>query len=391
MGRRALVVVVVVVVLLWSASAHGADAGWQRVGAAAAVPGAPGVRETRFVLERSPGGPSDRIQLHRYRGEEPGRATLLYLPGTWMNGGAAVSDPDHDLWLYLASRGIEVFALDYRTHFVAPESDDHGYMADWTVERFVADAREAAFLARRESGRPRLFVAGFSRGVTFAFALACSEPASTVAGLVVLDGSFKRASPEDFDFDAERRALIESGAFANDVARGIGWETRHRLMSAAAADPTAPALAPGFENVGAQLASVLYDAWRPGALADPVNGVSRVEVLARLLDGYDRYWPAIQNLEGRRIASRADDPRTPLDDAWGELAVPILYFGATNMGPEWILDGVWSAVRSGSPDVSLNVLEGYGHLDVLVGERARDEVFEPTSAWILDRSRVPAE
>jgi len=38
-----------------------------------------------------------------------------------------------------------------------------------------------------------------------------------------------------------------------------------------------------------------------------------------------------------------------------------------------------------SKDVTLNVLERYGHLDIVVGEKARADVFEPTLAWILAR------
>jgi hypothetical protein len=55
------------------------------------------------------------------------------------------------------------------------------------------------------------------------------------------------------------------------------------------------------------------------------------------------------------------------------------------MGERWILDGVHSVGDSGSEDVSVNLLEGYGHLDVLVGERAAPDVFEPLHAWIAAR------
>ena len=352
--------------------------------------GASGVRETRWSLGREPGGSHDRIQVHRYRGSAPTRAVLLYLPGTNMNGHAAVTSENHNLWLFLARRGVEVWALDYRTHFVSPESsaEEHGFMAAWTLESFVEDARVAAAFARAESGFASLFVAGFSRGVTLAYALACVEPPGTVAGLVVLDGVFKNhAAQASSDAEARRAPRPGKGPHSTDVAGGIGWERRHQLMSAAASNPLAPSPDPAFERVGDQVSAILYGAWRPGGLADPVHGVSRVEVLARLLDGYDRYWPAIQNVEGRRLASRLDDPETPIDDAWGDLSLPILYFGATGMGPDWILDGIHSAVESGSEDVTLHVLEGYGHLDVLVGERAAAEVFEPTATWMLERAK----
>ena len=56
------------------------------------------------------------------------------------------------------------------------------------------------------------------------------------------------------------------------------------------------------------------------------------------------------------------------------------------MGTDWLLAGIHSAGHSGSKDVTLNVLERYGHLDVIVGENARKDVFEPALAWILART-----
>ena len=388
--RAATAAIVVLLLPLWLAvplAVSAAESEWIPAGPEAPLLGAPSVRETRWTLERPPGGASDRIQVHRYRGAGASEAVLLYLPGTNMNGQAAIARERHNLWLYLAARGIETWALDYRTHFVLPEPAPHAFMQHWTLELFVADALEAAALARRESGHARVFVAGFSRGATLAFAFACVEAPQRLAGLVVLDGSFKAATPDGIDFEAERAALLAAGRYASDVAEGFGWEERQRLMAAVMSDPKGPATAPGFASVGEQLAQVLYTAWSPGALADPVSGVSRVQVLAELLYGYDRYYPKIQNLEGRSIASLADDPRTAIDDAWGEFSLPVLYFGASGMGADWILDGVHSAVKSGSGDVSLHLLEGYGHLDLLVAERAREEVYEPIRRWIRARSR----
>jgi hypothetical protein len=89
------------------------------------------------------------------------------------------------------------------------------------------------------------------------------------------------------------------------------------------------------------------------------------------------------------MADRDDDPGTSLDDVWGEMKTPILYFGNARMAGDWLLNGIYSTQKSGSPDVTINVLEGYGHLDVLVSEHARREVFEPTLAWIKSRASRP--
>lgn len=344
------------------------------------------VRETRWRTTRPPGGTYDQVELHRYRGASPATAVLLYLPGTNMNAEPALRDEDHNLWLFLAARGVDVYALDYRTRFVPPSGvTDFAFMRGWDMATFVSDARAAAAKARAESGLPRLFVAGFSRGVNLAYAFALAEPREGLAGLIALDGYFKSHAPKgQFDRAAALKAVVDKGAFASDVSGPKGWERRAALMKAAA--EAGPASSDKYETAGDELADVLYSAWRPGGLANAKEGKSTASVLARLLAGYDRYYPAVQDVDGRAIADYADDPATPVDDGWGKLEAPVLYFGATNMGVEWVLNGIASAGGAGSPDVTLNVLENYGHLDVIAGDQARRDVYEPTLAWIRKRA-----
>jgi alpha-beta hydrolase superfamily lysophospholipase len=349
------------------------------------------VEHSAWTSARPPGGAFDRIEVHRYRAKTAPLATMLYLPGTNMNGEAAVTDEDHNLWIFLARHGVEVFALDYRTRFASASADAAALasMKAWTTEAFVEDIKAASALARTESGHARLYVAGFSRGVFLAYAYACAEPVM-VAGLVVLDGQFKSHAPKNqYEPAADLQKLEDAKAWATDVSGRLGWEGRQKLMLATAENPQAPATDPKFKTLGEQLANLLQFAWGPGALANPLGGQSRPEVLGRLLAGYDRYYPAIQDVEAKRMADRDDDPSTPLDDLWGEMKVPILYFGNARMPGDWLLNGIYSAQKSGSPDVTLNVLEGYGHLDVLVSDHARREVFEPTLAWIRNHLSQP--
>jgi pimeloyl-ACP methyl ester carboxylesterase len=316
---------------------------------------------------------------------------MLYLPGTNMNGEAALSSEDHNLWIFLARRGVEVFTLDYRTRFSSTVTDPKLLtpMKGWTTEAFVEDIKAASALARAESGRPQVYVAGFSRGVFLAYAYACAEP-QAVAGLVALDGQFKSHAPKNqYAMDTDLKKLEDSGLWGSDVSGRLGWEGRQKLMLAAAEDPKGPATDPKYKTIGEQLSNLLQFAWGPGALANPLGGQSKPEVLGRLLAGYDRFYPAIQDIDARRMADRDDDPATALDDAWGEMKTPILYFGNARMPGDWLLNGIYSAQKSGSGDVTIHVLEGYGHLDVLVSENARREVFEPTLAWIKGRAGKP--
>jgi pimeloyl-ACP methyl ester carboxylesterase len=350
------------------------------------VAGSP-VLETAWSVSRPPGGEFDRIGLHRYRTSGSGSssvATLLYLPGTNMNGIAAVKDEAHNLWLFLAARGVEVFTIDYRTHAVPihATAEQLAVLRAWGIETFVGDIAAAAVQVRHETGRDRLYVAGFSRGVSLAYAYTCTEP-DRVAGLVHLDGAFKSHAPtSQFDYAAALGKLETGHAWASDVAAGLGWDRRHQLMATVSANPGAPATDAKFPTLGDQLASLLQFAWRPGGLANPLGGLSKPQTLATLLDGYDRYYPAVQDIDGRSIADRPDDPRTPVDDAWGKLKTPILHFASTGMGGEFLLNGIYTVDKSGSSDVTLNVLERYGHLDLVVGEQAARDVFQPTLDWI---------
>lgn len=346
------------------------------------------VHETVWTTARPPGGPFDRLAVHRYRSTTPTKAALLYLPGTNMNGITTIAAERHNLWLFLAARGIEVFALDYRTRFVAPDAApaDLSALRAWTTAVFVDDIRAAAALARRESGRDRLFVGGFSRGVFLAYAYAGLEP-DGVAGLVLLDGPFKNHAPRAaVDLDAAMTGLEQRGLWASDIAGSRGWASRQALMAAAAADPGGPSTDPAFATIGAQLAHVLQTAWGPGRLANPQGGMSDPQVLARLLGGYDRYYPAVQEVEGRAFADYDDHPSTALDDRWGELTMPVVVFAGTGMGGDFLLHSLYSAHKSGADDVTFHVLERYGHLDVLVGTHAQRDVYAPLAEWIAVRA-----
>lgn len=370
----------VLIMCFVGAAAH---ADFERLQQGRAVPGNTDLTETVWRAPVPPYGEYDQIGLHRIAlADSKPVALVLYLPGTNMNGEISVTDEAHNLWLYLARRGVAVYTLDYRTHFVPnePVPDDTAFMGDWTMERFVEDAALAAAFIREREALP-LFAVGFSRGVGYAYALAGQVD---LDGLVALDGSFKSYAPTGFDREGAMAKLAAGGGWASVLSRSRGWAGRTELMTRAADNPDGPAIG-NFDSIGAQLTETLYYAWGKGGLANPVDGISRISILARAMIGYDRVFPAIQNIEGRSIASHADDPSTSLDDHFGSMTLPIIYFGATNLGADSLMSGIYSASKSGSDDVTLHVLENYGHIDVLVGEEVAREVFHPTLQWMLDR------
>jgi thioesterase domain-containing protein len=336
------------------------------------------------------------IGLHRYHSTGAAAiATLLYLPGTNMNGVLKIANSDHNLWLYLAEKGVEVYAMDYRTRFIPHDfSGDLVMMRDWSMDLFVEDAVMAVNKVREEQSQENqtqekqtqekqtivpLYIAGFSRGASLAYGLAGQVEA---AGLVALDGSFKRQPYEPFDIGAALQRYDEEARYASALSRR-GYDARTEMMRRVVSDPASSAMNDRYQTSGNQLADTLYKAWGPGALANTRSNITPIDILASEMLGYDWFYPTIQNIEGRSIASQEDDPNTYIDDHFGEMTIPVLYFGSGGFGAESLLSGIHSAARSGSDDVTIKVLEDYGHLDVLFASDAPVEVYGVIYEWIL--------
>ena len=305
---------------------------WQKVASGRPVPGNPDVCEDRWETSRPPGGAWDRIGLRRLavcgraRVGQQRRIDVLYLPGTHMNASVVIFDDAHEFRLYLARRGVPVWSLDYRTHFVSPEIEDVDFMRRWTSKLFLDDVT-AALAFTKEAGADTTVVAGFSRGASFAYALATRQQArgnlaglAGLAGIVALDG----IAPSSRSSGHER-----SGSQAAKVAIDIGsrrlpYVKRRALLAAVVADPSAPSTDPAFATVGERLAHILYTSRAfggRGGLSDAQGGRSDIHVVARLLASYDRYWPAAV--------------RPEVEASWEPASatkLPVFAAASTNMG-----------------------------------------------------------
>jgi pimeloyl-ACP methyl ester carboxylesterase len=319
-----------------------------------------------WSCERPPGGPFDRLGLHRLAPcEGAAGPVVLYLPGMHMNGELRATDPRTDLRLTLALAGVPTWGLDYRTHAVPPQATPAqlAALAAWTPEVFADDVAWAAGFVRGIDPGP-LHVVGFSQGAGLAYQLAArGEP---LASLVILDG----ALPTGRSGGGDGPAI--------DVAGGrLPFPERQQLLAAVVADPSGPSPVGGFGTAGEALAEILYSApsfGGRGGLANARDGVSDVSVLAALLLGYDRWWP--------RAAVQAAAPRPAR-------SVPVLAFATLNMGDAWVERVRSDAQTFGGSQAVVRELPGYGHLDVLVARSAPENVFEPVLAWLEGRPAAP--
>jgi len=373
--RIVLMILVIAAAFPWAATFACADTaqGFQLVSGPVEVGGVPGIFQWQFQ-DQVGSTIYDKIALNRIA-RSPSAAehqdiAVLYLPGTNMNAEIPLYDPRYSFPVFLATRGVDVWALDYRTHFVESSSTPAAIsdvFQRWTNEVFASDIATAASFILKETGSRKLFVAGFSRGVLFAYLFAAMHP-DQVAGIIALDGFIPRR---------ESIPMPEGHAVDDLAGKNLTWDKRQFLMQTVIANPNGPAPLPKYKTAAENLEHVVYDSkdfGGKGGLANPFGGYSDPVVLARMLIGYDRYWPAVQNYE---------NPFTPqLRDALKESKIPVIAFSSTNITPEWSTWVVGSAHSTGGDDVTVHVLQNWGHLDVLCGTRAESQVFAPMLAWL---------
>jgi pimeloyl-ACP methyl ester carboxylesterase len=354
--------------------------GAPRCRAALVTPGfftSPGICEWTFQATVGK-SPFDKIALHRVaKGPNPPahpEAVVLYLPGTNMNGEVALDDPRYSFQVYLAEQGVDVWSMDYRTHFIPPETpqNDLSELAGWTNDLFETDIDAAAKFVSEKTGRARLFVAGFSRGVEFAYLYAAMHP-ERVAGIIALDG-FIPTHPM-------RTEPLAPGQYADDVGgKHLTYDKRYKLMQMVIENPEQPAPIPKYKTARENLEHVMYDA-APGngAFANMPGGYSDAAVLAKLLIGYDRYWPSVQD---------GENPFTPeLLATLKASKIPVIAFASTNFGADWPGQVEAASKSTGAPDPSFTRFDNWGHLDVLAGTKSESEVFAPTVAWIKQHQK----
>jgi pimeloyl-ACP methyl ester carboxylesterase len=376
--RRIVIDLLAVLLSFLSIGVAASAAEFKAVGAPRELKGAPGIYEWTYQATVGK-SPFDKIGLHRVaKGPTPAahpEAVVLYLPGTNMNGEVALEDPRYSFQVYLAEHGIDVWSMDYRTHFIPPDKSqsDLSELAGWTNDLFESDIDAAAKFVSEKSGRSRIFVAGFSRGVEFAYLFAAKHYPERVAGIITLDG-FIPTHPM-------LSAPPEPGQYADDVSgKHLTFDKRRTLMQMVIDNPDQPAPIPKYKTARENLEHVMYDA-APGngAFANMQGGFSDAAVLAKLLISYDRYWPAVQDGENPFTSQMLASLKAS--------KIPVIAFASTNFGAHWP-DQVEAAAKStGAQDPSFTKFDKWGHLDVLAGTKSDSKVFAPSTAWIKQHEK----
>ncbi|MFX1322796.1 MAG: alpha/beta hydrolase [Promethearchaeota archaeon] len=376
----------------------------------------PELREYVWETERPPYGPYDRIGLHRVvkEGINP-LGVVFILPGTWSTGEQLCSNPPDDEWtadedhsfaLFLANRGFDVYAIDYRTHFVPIyfNPDQLSFMAEWGWDAWIGDIKKAVELAKEVSGVRKLFIAGDSFGGSAAMNYASRYWQEDLKGILLRDGGTGAKYPSlvtnSTNLPAMIAGMIATGNWYWEVGSSPGGIF---ILKYADQYPDAPAINPytgdplepvinpytglPWTNILEWAAFAIYYAWGPGVVSNIYGGKGDARVMLHIDATFDRYWPIRLGLESEAISDWDNCPYVTydFDDHYHEIDVPLLgftseLFGLAYWGPfiHWIAN----------PDFTGHYLWGYGHLDVYSGEYSKEEVSQPTYEWLISHSML---
>ena len=361
------------------------------------VPTNSGISETLWTAARPPYGQYDFIALRRIAQAagkgNAARPVFLFLPGPHLHGEVVVPDERFDLRLFLAGQGIETWTVDYRTHFVPREQIyDSNFMQPWTVEAFVEDVAAAAHFVREVSGTQKIFIGGFGNGATLATLYAARYVREDLLGLILYDG-YVLGPPDEAPLYRARPPT--PNWFADDLeSRYMPYKRWMKVLQDIIDDPSGPDFMPlpVFNNRAEALAHFLYvnpSFGQQGGLSNAQGGYADVVVLARIMQHQDRYWPRVQNHGGFDPKRHLAGAQFDYEKALPLMNVPILAFACGNIDKAGIL---WSerieytAQATATKDIKFEVMENWGHLDVLFGTQAAQAVFLPTSDWIIQHA-----
>ena len=394
----------------------------------------PDLRHYYYELARPPYGPFNKIGLHRIVAEEgkgkksrDKRKVFFMIPGTYGAGDAGVTDENVEMNVYLANRGYDVYSIAFRTEQLPPmeyeQFEEYGIdistTADWSYAVFRDDIKACVDKAKKLSKAKKVFMGGFSRGVTFVLYYAAKYWKKDLRGLIGLDGSIpsvRTPNPARQLTEEEYLAAVEdfkeNGTWLSEISqyertqfaakvpyapRTIGYESLEDDLLNSWAYPIGGDPPPGFEietvsdmvayevayTYGGNLSRYFYE--YPGGDGETYMDL---DVLVKIKSASTRHWPSgRQSLESRQIGAYGDRcPFLDLDDQIWQVDLPIIYFESELFcGGGWCIPTGDEEYRVASTDITINYVEGFGHFDIMWGTHSLEKVHEPLLEWMNDR------
>ncbi|MBN1625576.1 MAG: DUF1749 domain-containing protein [Deltaproteobacteria bacterium] len=374
------------------------------------------LQETLWTRNFAPSAKYMKVGLRRLclKDGSADQGVVVYLPPSGTSARLYTDSENYDFRIYLANRGYAVFSVDYRSSFIAEDENDISSLAGFRTSVTLSDIQQAIAYVKELAGVDKVFLTGHSTGARYVYLYACSRWQEDLAGMIPMDGSpwemdGRPAAESTLDIEQGYAALLQGDTAVNrELFKSWGMEPGEHYYDVVltnfapefgpavyiyyASGPNAPSPVPGFPTVTDYLADQFYTVWGDKQLTNVLNGYSTVEVLLDFVirAGVD-HWPIVDYLEDAYLGNWAGEP--PLSALQfskdiSSVNIPILVFASQ----EWTdaLGYQYRWKREGfemikSADRQYVLLDGFGHLDVLVGEYAKDRVYKVLYDWLEAR------
>ena len=363
----------------------------------------------------APNGSYDKIGLHRLvkTGITP-KGVVFMLPGLYGSGERLVSNPATDSFTktenmsqctYWANRGFDVYTIDFRNHFVPVNFNKSqlAFMADWGMDQFISDIKEAVDKAKEVSGAQKVFMGGSSWGGILTQIYAAKYWQQDLRGLILLDPG----PPKSTIAKNQNQTNSYNLTTAVNTMKTLGnwvWENPQVSSSApsplnpgyvflvqfAAQNPNAPAqylngtlvttINPRTNKTWTNITEWIEYQWNIANSFNTYGGYSNITVNMNLATQAKRYYPTRIFLDYAAMLDWTVCPYLPYDYVAHirEINVPVLAFrSGLNLA-------AYGNITNGmaTTDFTWTVLPNYGHSDVFQGTYSAIDVSQPAVDWM---------
>lgn len=398
-----VLLIVVLTVNSWAFADQSSASGWKLKGISA-VENNPKLLHMVWEVARPPYGIYDKIKLHRVvslEKDSSDKKVILMLPGTWGAGGwSEVTDSNVNSMLYLAASGYDVYMMGFRTANIPNMDYDQLVKAhpdavatiDWNYAAYREDVKACVEKIKNVSKTSKMFMSGFSRGVSLMLIYA-NKYQDDLTGMVVFDGLIQKTPPMGPQLDeATYKMLIDwykAGQLPNPFSgEPLPWVVdveapNYDSWKLAGALPNSKkmvgaALPSNFTSVSDLVADEAYQLWGPSVLTNYYGGYIDRDVLIRIVNEFDRFHPCIQTLEDIQMMAWDNVPFFNYDD--NEVDLPAIAFMSLVTCPGGVVPSLPNKTKN--PDVTIKFMSGYGHMDILFGKNSLTDVKKPLLDWL---------
>ncbi len=383
----------------------------------------PDLKETVWQKNATmpPNGQYDKIGLHRLVkiGITPKGVVFLTNCPTWGTGEQRISNPASDTWtkyenfsqaIYWANRGFDVYAIDYRTHFVPKtmNASQMSFAANWGLDVWVSDIKEAAEKVKAVSGAAKFFISGECTGGMAALNYATKYWRTDLKGIILLDANFfspgypvvgRINETNTVNLTSTINAMNAAGTWAYNPYGTLAPVAAYALQNPGASAEYPPGTPLGnttnpltnktwtniteWFTIGVQYNFGTVSASTPqGMFSNLTGGYNDISRLEYCFSNTE-FLPYRIQLEAAAMVNWVNCPDLTYDynDHYNEIGVPVIAFEAALFANR---TGTFRFVNGINSTLTGVMLKNYGHTDLFFGTYSARDVSQPALAWMLN-------